>query len=218
MPIASSGLRATGVLLLAAFGLTAASTASAQGVVSPSASAAPSAPPPPEPGDLAVSADHPAANSFYAEMSGAGLAYSVGYERMVVDDVPLRIGFSYLPVIPSGDGGGSAIAFTIPVTVSYTGVKLSEGIRLEIGVGTTLLYASAALSTIGATISGSGVEQLADVLLGVRVQPVNHAGLQVRAGLMLVAGEGLGLWNAPDPSALGLIPLPYASFGWSFGR
>ena len=52
--------------------------------------------------------DHPAPNSIYLEGLGAGLAYSLNYERRVIDDLGVRVGFSYLSVSAGASAGGSS--------------------------------------------------------------------------------------------------------------
>ena len=76
----------------------------------------------------ASDADQPAPNSIYAEGLGAGLAYSLNYERLVVKDLGVRAGFGYWGVGASATvngqtTGASASFLTIPVTASYLGVR-----------------------------------------------------------------------------------------------
>jgi hypothetical protein len=171
-------------------------------------------PPPPE------SVNHPAPNSIYAEGLGAGLAYSINYERMVLDELGVRIGFSYLSISASASGGGetasaSASYVMVPITASYTGLRTRGGSGLELGAGATMLYVSGAASALGTTTSGSGMTPLVVAMVGYRLQPVDHAGFMFRVGAMALGGEGLGLSNG-HASQFGFIPWPYISCGASF--
>src|SRR5689334_20446311 len=72
--------------------------------------------------------DQPSPNSIFAEGLGAGLLYSINYERMVLDDLGVRAGFGYWSVGASATvngqtAGASASYLTIPITVSYIGVR-----------------------------------------------------------------------------------------------
>jgi hypothetical protein len=165
------------------------------------------------------SGNHPAPNSIYLEGLGAGLAYSLNYERMVVDDVGVRVGFSYMSFSanassPNGSVSSSASFVTVPITASYIGLR-SRKSALELGGGMSLNYASGNASGLGASASGSGVSPLGVAMVGYRLHPVDHAGFQFRVGLMALLGEGLGFSN-PDPTKLGVLPWGYISFGASF--
>src|SRR5687768_194863 len=46
----------------------------------------------------------PAPNSVFLEGMGAGLYYSANYERRVIDDLGVRLGFSYLSMSASAGG------------------------------------------------------------------------------------------------------------------
>jgi hypothetical protein len=184
--------------------------ATPQPVVTP----APAEHPQQEPGN------HPAPNSVFAEGLGAGIIYSVNYERMVIDDVGVRVGFGYVSVGESASAGGasasnSASYFMFPITASYTGVRTRGGAGLELGGGTTLLYTSASASALGTATSGAGVTPTVVAMVGFRLHPVDHAGFQFRIGAMALGGEGLGLQN-PDPTKFGFIPWGYISLGASF--
>src|SRR5262252_9325479 len=63
----------------------------------------------------------PAPNSVYAEGLGAGLAYSLNYERLVLDNLGIRAGFGYWGTSASATvngqtAGASASFLTIPIT------------------------------------------------------------------------------------------------------
>ncbi len=156
----------------------------------------------------------------YAEGLGAGLAYSINYERMVIDDVPVRVGFSYLSFGASASAGGASSSASttfiqIPITASYTGIRTRRGVGLELGGGTSLLYASGSASGLGTSASGAGITPLLVAMVGLRIHPIDKAGFQFRVGAMALGGEGLAFSNA-DPSKFGFIPWGYISCGASF--
>jgi hypothetical protein len=190
------------------------------------AAAAPAAATPPT--DAATPAEkpakdagnHPAPNSVYAEGLGAGIVYSINYERMVIDDVAVRAGFGYLSVGASASGGGAtassnATFLMFPITASYTGIRTHGGTGLELGGGSTLLYTSGSASALGTASSGAGITPTIVAMVGLRIHPVDHAGFNFRVGAMALGGQGLALSNA-DPTKFGFIPWGYLSLGASF--
>jgi hypothetical protein len=161
----------------------------------------------------------PAPNSIYAEGLGAGLAYSLNYERMVLDDLGVRLGFSYLSMSASASSGGasssaSASFLSFPITASYIGIRSGKH-SLELGGGFTLTRSSGSGSSLGMTASGSGMSGLGTAMIGYRIHPVDRAGFNFRIGVMALAGKGLGLDTA-DPAAFGVLPWGYISMGASF--
>jgi hypothetical protein len=164
-------------------------------------------------------AEEPAPNSIYAEGLGAGLAYSLNYERIVVRDLGVRAGFGYWGVGASAtvDGqtmGASASFLTIPVTASYLGVRSGKH-SLELGGGATLIHTSGSGSGFGVSASESAMSALGTAMVGYRLHPVGHAGFQFRVGAMALVGKGLGL-SATDPEKIGVLPWLYLSLGASF--
>lgn len=207
--------------------VTSAATANAADDASPSpasgAQSAATAQPPTageKPQAPSESDNHPAPNSVFVEGLGAGLIYSLNYERMVTDDVAVRGGFGYVSfggstsVNGQTTSSGSVSLLTIPITVSYTGIRARSS-SLELGGGTTIAYASGSGSGAGVSASGSGVMPFAVAMVGYRLHPVDHAGFQLRVGAMAIAGEGLGLSN-PNANSFGVIPWAYLSLGASF--
>ena len=203
------------------------SQAAADDQAGPGASAEPAAAPPMAapvaPGGVGVAATpaprKPAPNSIYAEGLGAGLAYSINYERMVIDDLGVRAGMSYLSMtasVSSGSASSSASAsfLSFPITASYIGIRSGKH-SLELGGGVTLTRSSGSGSSFGMTASGSGMSGLGTAMIGYRIHPVDHAGFQFRVGLMALAGKGLGL-DTTDPTAFGVLPWGYISMGASF--
>jgi hypothetical protein len=163
--------------------------------------------------------DHPAPNSIFAEGLGAGLLYSINYERMLADEVGVRLGFGYWSVgasqtSPSGQTStASASVITIPITASYVGIRGGKH-SLELGGGATIAIWSGSASGVGTSSSGSGAKPLGVAMVGYRLHPVDRAGFQFRVGLMAVMGQGAGI-NA-DPSNFGVLPWGYLSLGASF--
>jgi hypothetical protein len=161
-----------------------------------------------------------APNSIYAEGLGAGLAYSLNYERLVVDDVAVRAGFSYMSfgastTMSNGETiGASATFMTFPITASYLGVRSGKH-ALELGGGTTLMSASGSASGIGASSSGSGFGALGNAMVGYRFHPIEDAGFNFRVGTMALMGKGVG-FSVTDPTAFGVMPWFYLSLGASF--
>ena len=164
----------------------------------------------------AAPAEHKRApNSVYAEGLGAGLVYSFNYERLVVEDLGVRAGLSYMSFSASaGTSSSSATFITIPVTASYLGVG-SKHHSLELGGGMSFLYAGGAASGAGVSSSGSGMTVLPNAMIGYRLHPVDGAGFQFRVGAMAFAGKGLG-FSATDPDKFGILPWFYLSLGASF--
>jgi len=164
-------------------------------------------------------APRPAPNSIYVEGLGAGLAYSLNYERLVIDDVAVRGGFSYLSMGASASVNGqtssaSATWLSFPITASYIGIRSGKH-ALELGGGATLTHTSAAASGFGSSASGSGMSALGTTMVGYRIHPVGGAGFHFRVGLMGLFGQGLGL-SSPDPTKFGMLPWAYLSLGASF--
>ncbi|WP_211365654.1 hypothetical protein [Polyangium fumosum] len=166
--------------------------------------------------------DKPAPNSIYAEGLGAGLWYSVNYERRVIDDLGVRVGFSYISIgatVSSGGASSSASAslLTFPITASYLGVRSGKH-ALEAGGGVSITYATAqASNSFGASASGSGIGAYGNLMVGYRLHPVDGAGFQFRVGAMALIGPGFNvLGDDPDPAAVGVLPFGYISFGAGF--
>lgn len=160
-----------------------------------------------------------APNSVNVEGLGAGLIYSFNYERLVMEDLGVRVGLSYMSVSASatssnGTSSASASFMTFPIEVSYLGVG-SKHHMLEAGGGFSLLYASGSASGTGYSASGSGLGVLPNLLLGYRLHPVDGAGFQFRVGMMVFVGKGLG-YDATDPDKIGFFAWPYLSLGASF--
>lgn len=179
----------------------------------------PSDPRPIPPGAPTADPAKLAPNSLFVEGFGAGLFYSLNYERMVLDQLGVRVGIGLMPIVSSRDASGFEPASSstdllvfVPVTASYVGIRSGRS-ALELGGGVTLQYASYAL----AYTSGPTLEPMPVVMVGYRNQPVGQHGFMFRAGVEAAAlrYETLG-WQKPTLGHLGIFPWPYLSLGGSF--
>jgi hypothetical protein len=158
-----------------------------------------------------------ALNSVYAEGLGPGLWYSLNYERLLIDDLGVSLGFSYMSMSASaGTTSASVSSLAFPLSAHYIG--LGKGSHsLEVNAGVTLLYASGSGSVGGLGASGSGVSALGHFGFGYRYHP-RSTGFHFRVGLGGLIGElgslALGADTATD---VGLLPWGYISFGATFG-
>ncbi len=164
------------------------------------------------------SGERTAMNTIYAEGLGAGGAYSINYERLVFNDLGIHLGFSYWSVRASASGGGtnasaSGSFIAIPITASYLGIS-SGAHALELGGGVTIWNISVSGTSGGFVGSASGFVPVGTLIAGYRYQP-RDGGFNFRIGASPLIGKGLGL-NANNPSAIGVLPWGYLSFGWTF--
>jgi len=154
----------------------------------------------------------PAKNSIYAEGLGPGLLYSINYDRLIIDDLAVRVGFSYMSFgASSGSSSASASFLSFPITASYLGVGSAKHI-LELGGGADIVYATGSASGVGVSTSGSGVGAAGTVLIGYRLQPPN-GGFNFRVGLSPMFGPG---FNLSGSTSFGVLPWGYLSLGGTF--
>jgi hypothetical protein len=210
------------ILFVSAVSLTVATFAAARPAFAQDA-AEPPPPPPPSAAPVLVPIAQTegvrAPNSVYAEGLGAGLLYSINYERLVTEDIGVRAGFGYWSVSSSASSGGttatsSASALTIPITVSYLGVRGRKS-ALEVGGGLTVLHLSGQSSGFGVSSNGSDTTALGVAMIGYRLHPVEGAGFQFRVGGMVLGAKGLG-FSSTNPDSFGFLPWLYLSLGASF--
>ncbi len=99
---------------------------------------------------LYVPTPRTAVNTIYAELLGNALAYSLNYERMIQDNIGLRVGVSYFGISlpPSQDKTVSTSVFSLPLMGMY--FIGTEASRLELGLGATI-----ALSSVKTVSNGS---------------------------------------------------------------
>ena len=212
----------TVTLSTAALAQEAAPAEAAPAEAAPAAAAAPAPAAPAADTDADADADEGpkrGENTIYAEGLGAGLLYSINYERLVIQDLGVRVGFSYVGVSASAvDSMGnvteaSSSLMTFPITASYLGVG-GKTSMLELGGGVTLVYASASGSGVGFSASASGIAPIGNLLVGYRLHPIG-GGFNFRVGAAALIAPGVGFSDA-DPDAFGAIPWFYLSLGGSF--
>ncbi len=158
-------------------------------------------------------------NSLFVEGFGAAFFYSLNYERMVLDQLGVRVGLGLMPIVSQRDADGFQQASTstdllvfVPLTASYVGIRSGRS-ALELGGGVTLLYASYALAgTSGPSLAPMGV-----AMVGYRNQPVGERGFMFRAGIEAAALRyEILAYQKPTLGNLGILPWPYLSLGASF--
>ncbi len=165
-----------------------------------------------------------APNAIYAEVGGAGLSDSLNYERLFGDRVALRagLGATYAgndAAFPA-TGGAHGPFFSLPLTLSYLGLRAHE-YALEVGGGVTIADLNLGISRVASvyTMRG-GVEPYGVAFVGCRVQPEGGARFQLRIGAMALIGNGFS-FSGGDPSfadaeRFGIIPWAYLSAGVAF--
>jgi hypothetical protein len=145
-------------------------------------------------------------NSLYVELGGSGALYSLNYERFVLDDVALRIGFGYVSLTGSTINGATVTAdvslVTIPVTASYLGIG-SGNHRLELGGGAVYASISGAIDSTGTKAFGSASGVVGTAIVGYRYTRPS-GGFTFRAAFTPLFGQG------------GFLPWAGVAFGFGF--
>lgn len=164
-----------------------------------------------------ASDEREANNSVFVEGGGAGLLYSINYERIFERDYGLRVGFGYVGLSATASSGGttstaSASFITVPVMFNYLGIS-SGNHALELGAGGTAVFFSGSGSSGIVAGSASGMVPLGTLVVGYRRQPAD-GGFMFRIGVEALIGKGLALSN-PDPNSIGVVPWAYMSLGFS---
>lgn len=153
-----------------------------------------------------------AKNVIYAEGLGAGIYYSINYER-TFGDFSGRVGFGYVSLGASAVNGtstssASASFLSVPLTVSYLGIG-SKTSMFEVGAGATILNVGGSATFLGESSSsrssGSDTLVLGDVITGYRLQPPD-GGFFLRAGINTLLGI----------PGFAVLPLPYLALGGTF--
>jgi len=124
---------------------------------------------------LATSSVNANPNACYVELGGPSILYSINYERLFLDRIAARIGYSYV--------GGQPTLTTVPFSVSY--LLGSKNHRLESGIG--CMYATFSNFSADQSFWLAGGEPILDgfggnVYIGYRYQPITR-GLVFRAGV-----------------------------------
>jgi hypothetical protein len=163
-------------------------------------------------------------NSIHLEGLGAGILYSINYERVLPHNIGVRLGFGFVSMgasandaSPSPEPGDpndssnpsvasvSVTLISVPISVTYLGIKSKSNHHiLELGLGTTVLIAGGKITFLGATVfAGAGATGWLHAIVGYRLQA---GAFQFRAGFSPLIDFEDG----------GVIPLPHLSLGASF--
>ncbi len=141
---------------------------------------------------------------------GSGGVYSVNYERHLTGRWSGRIGYAQLNS-SRGNGGleidRNGTFRSIPITVTYLTGRRASG--FELGAGTTLMWDSSTLETIGPLqfdVEPSS-RIFATLVTGYRLQPENR-GMLFRVGFTPLFGI--------DGSQLQALPWGGVSIGYAF--
>ena len=143
----------------------------------------------------------PAPNMVFLEPLGNGLLYSVNYERLFPDwNLGLRAGGSYFTYrISRAEGSGNLTLLSFPIMASY--YLGWEHHKIELGLGATILYFSAASDSTGTQFEGpvSGLGVAATGTVGYRYFP-HGRGLTFGAGFtpLLRTTKGFLAWGGAD--------------------
>jgi hypothetical protein len=173
-----------------------------------------------------------ARNAIFLEGFGAAFFYSINYERMVVEDLGVRVGVGILPVEANSPAPGSGQSagwhstswfVFLPVTVDYVGIRTGSH-ALELGAGLTGVYRSGYAGASGSSFApGSSSSPLTLVtgvaMIGYRFQSQPRPTLpgfvfRVGAEAVFAQREVLGP-PAPVAGDLGVLPWPYVSVGFA---
>jgi hypothetical protein len=135
-------------------------------------------------------------NAVYAELLGNGLDYSINYERFLGDwPIGFRGGASFLSVpISQASGSGNLKLASFPFVASYYFGSTRH--KLQLGLGTTLLYSVASSDSTGVQYGGTGLAVGATAVIGYRYVPRCH-GFTFGAGFtpLLRSSKGFLPWG-----------------------
>jgi len=208
MRLSPSRLAVPFAAVVLSFSMSASAQDGAPPPVAPATPAAPAAAPPaaaPAPAAPAESSptERSANNALYVELLGAGLFYSLNYDR-AFGPIAGRIGIGYFSISGnSGNGGSSSSTFiSVPVTVSYLGIGSLKHM-FEIGAGVSINYFGGGASFANVSTTASVTEVFGTLVLGYRYQPPD-GGFFLRAGIDPIIGN------------FGFLPWPYVGLGATF--
>jgi hypothetical protein len=145
---------------------------------------APPAPPPPE------SDARTAENSIFLELLGNGGLYSINYEHLFADSgFGARVGFSYFGISAADSTSSASVSLiTVPVLANYYIGGVNH--KLQLGLGVTIVYLSAASGAFGAGYtSGSGAGVAGTGVIGYRYLP-HDGGFDFGVGFTPLFGAG----------------------------
>jgi hypothetical protein len=146
-------------------------------------------------------------NALYVELLGAGVIYSLNYDRMF-GDFSARVGVGYYSSSDraySSDGRTYDVAnsfLAVPLSVSYLGIGSKQHI-FELGAGLTVYRYRGSRPDIFFDTSDGDTGVIGVGTIGYRLQPLN-GGFFLRAGVNPLLG------------ARRFLPLPYISLGATF--
>lgn len=142
-------------------------------------------------------------NALYVELLGAGLFYSINYDRRI-GDLALRGGLMYFSVSSGTNSAGESASASwvgVPLSVSYNIGSVKHS--FEVGAGITIHHISGSANTLGVESTGSATTVLGHAILGYRYQPP-QTGFFLRAGLSPIVGSGV------------FLPWPHCGLGATF--
>jgi hypothetical protein len=163
-------------------------------------------PPPPQtvttPVPTSSESERTASNSIFIELLGNGLLYSINYDRMLMENLSVRVGLMYLS-LSAADGTESAkVSFMlVPVMLNY--LLGSGSHKLEIGAGPVVAHASGTASGTGGDLAASGTGVAGTAVVGYRYVP-KDGGFTFRGGFTPLFSKG------------GFFPWVGLSFGYVF--
>jgi hypothetical protein len=118
-------------------------------------------------------------NAVYAELGGAALIYSVNYERLLIEELAIRLGVAYW-------SASSASLLLVPLQANL--FLIGKNHKMEIGAGPVFASYSAKSDFIGSSASGFVV--YGSGTLGWRYIP-QHGGVNVGVALTPIFGNGV---------------------------
>ncbi|MEM1417780.1 MAG: hypothetical protein AAGH15_22970 [Myxococcota bacterium] len=163
------------------------------------------APPPPPPGSAGTTHVAPiqppppvanrdargARNVVFVEGLGAGLFWSLNYERFLTKDLALRFGFGVTRFTDPDFEDTQYTFLAIPVLLSFTGVDNASGgngaHHLNLSAGFVAVYVS---ETVDDTFTADGSGGLGVLEASYRYQP-RDGGFMFRSGPQLLIGAGI---------------------------
>ena len=141
-----------------------------------------------------------ARNALYVELLGAGLLYSINYDRHLIGRMHARVGYA---TFGSGFGSGDSKLHLVPMQLMF--VSDAED-ALEIGAGVTMVVDRGrnAIRPHDSSAPSSDLRAVASLIIGYRYQPVEN-GFLFRIGFTPFIGyDGR------------FLPFGGISFGYAF--
>ena len=127
--------------------------------------------------------DRQAKNSLYLELGGNGLLYSINYERLLGNQIGVRVGGTRISFDSFDSDDNVGVTLVNVMTNYFVGAGKH---RLELGAGGLALFSSADFDGIG-SVAEKGLYGTGTV--GYRLQPVN-GGFLFKLGFTPIFGKG----------------------------